>query len=276
MRTVWLALVVLIACGGDKPVPIPPGAVIAPPDAPKKTSVMKAPAPIPDAGPPVEAPPPVTASFIDIGKDKVRIDHVACETRALFVVKGKATADKDTLAGGDALVTHGKGGYDLGGDGLGVLAVVQPPTCDAGAIAPLTKKIIRGKDVPELRWANGAMRAHLDVEGGSAYMGRLEGTAAVAEHAHDGSWEVLCAVEAQGTFTLAGTPQKLGPKTCVKVPPKTPHAWAPDANSKLVAIQLYAPPGPEQRFKVLAAEAKSQGVGALKTDAGADVGRIGF
>ena len=29
----------------------------------------------------------------------------------------------------------------------------------------------------------------------------------------------------------------------------TPHSWTPDPGSKLVAVQMYWPPGPEQRFK---------------------------
>jgi len=270
----WIVL--LFACGGDQAAAVPPGVVLAPP-SPKtrKTAATKPvakPAPIVDAGAPhspvaVEAFCPVNPAFIDI--KKTRVDHVACETRALFVVKGKATADKDALAAGDVLITQGKGGYDLAGDGTGLLAIVQPPNCEPNQFTSLTRKIVRGKDVPALTWGNGAMSAHLDVEGAAAtvaYMGRLEGTAAVAEHTHDSSWEVLCAVEAQGTFTLAGTPQKLGPKTCVKVPPKTPHSWAPDPNSKLVAIQFYTPPGPEQRFKTLAAT--DAGAKPIATDAG--------
>ena len=43
------------------------------------------------------------------------------------------------------------------------------------------------------------------------------------------------------------------------VPPATKHAWKPDEGSTLVAIQLYTPPGPEQRFKALAAAAADAG-----------------
>ena len=86
----------------------------------------------------------------------------------------------------------------------------------------------------------------------NAYMGRLEGIAPVAEHVHPDSWEILCAVDAAGTFTLDGKDQRLGPKQIVVVPPNTKHAWKPDDGKKLVAIQLYGPPGPEQRFKKLA------------------------
>src|SRR5581483_9235987 len=122
-------------------------------------------------------------------------------------------------------------------------------------------KVVHAKDAQPQVWANGGMKAFLDVEGPNAYIGRLEGTGAVSEHVHETSWETLCAVEAKGTFTLAGAPQPLAAKTCVQVPPNTKHSWTPDAGSKLVAIQYYSPPGPEQRFKALAA--------AEKADAGA-------
>ena len=37
------------------------------------------------------------------------------------------------------------------------------------------------------------------------------------------------------------------------VPPGMPHGWKPAGKAPLLAIQVYAPPGPEQRFKKLAA-----------------------
>jgi len=132
--------------------------------------------------------------------------------------------------------------------------------CAAAEPGQLEAKIIRASAAPDLAFAGGKMHVHLDADDRAiapfAYVGRLEGTAPVAEHAHDGSWEVLCAVEAAGTFTLAGVANRLAPKTCVTVPPNAKHSWVPDANSTLRAVQLYAPPGPEQRFKALAAKEK--------------------
>ncbi len=110
-------------------------------------------------------------------------------------------------------------------------------------------------DAPELTWANGAMHAHLDGEKlPYAYVGRLEGTAPVAEHVHESSWEVLCAIEASGTFTVAGVAKRLGARTCVSVPPATKHSWTPDPGTKLVGVQFYDPPGPQSRFKALAGQ----------------------
>jgi hypothetical protein len=43
----------------------------------------------------------------------------------------------------------------------------------------------------------------------------------------------------------------------VVIPAGTKHAWRPDPGSRLVGVQLYWPPGPEERFRALADEAKS-------------------
>jgi len=140
----------------------------------------------------------------------------------------------------------------LSGDALALVATAHVDACDPA------KTVVRGAKTPDLVFAGGKMHAHLDVESAvspSIYLGRLDGTAPVAEHAHDAQWEILCAVEGAGTFTLGGVEHRLGPRQIVMGPPGTKHAWRPDDGVRLVAIQMYTPPGPEQRFKKLAADA---------------------
>ena len=88
------------------------------------------------------------------------------------------------------------------------------------------------------------------------------------EHVHEGSWEIVAAIEASGTFSLDGKEERLRPQQIVLVPPGTKHAWKPDPGTKLVAIQMYSPPGPEQRFYALAAADKDGGVPPAAPDAG--------
>jgi mannose-6-phosphate isomerase-like protein (cupin superfamily) len=270
---VALSLMAVVGCHDEKIGTIsgPPLTIAPPLDAASTatTTATATTAAIADSG--VEPFCPVNASFLDVGKDPKRIEHVACETRAVIVMQGKVSArsfvpqDKpldDTLVAGDVMLTQGQGRYELVGDGIAVFAIVQPPACEPNQFAGLTKKVIRGKDVPALTLANGGLKVHLDVEGANAavaYMGRLEGTAAVPEHVHETSWEVLCAVEAQGTLTLAGAARRVTSRSCTRVPPNTKHAWKPDDGTKLVAIQFYTPPGPEQRFKALASAASEGG-----------------
>ena len=47
--------------------------------------------------------------------------------------------------------------------------------------------------------------------------------------------------------------------TRVLIPAGAKHAWKPEPGSKLVAVQMYSPPGPEQRFVGLAAADKDAG-----------------
>ena len=211
---------------------------------------------------------PVKAKFVDT---PAKLEAGACRRVLVAVVKGKVTALGETLAPGDVLVvTHGVS-FDASGQGTVVWADIEMSGDCAVLSRPApAKKVVRAGAAPELRWAHGTMTAHLDVptnppKGDPAsppqpvslspelYLGRLEGTAGVPEHDHSGSWEILAAVEANGTFVLDGTEGRLGPRQIVMVPPGSKHAWRPEPGSKLVAIQMYAPPGPEQRFLGLAA-----------------------
>jgi mannose-6-phosphate isomerase-like protein (cupin superfamily) len=151
---------------------------------------------------------------------------------------------------GDVLVFARQAAVPITGRAL-VLAVRRTIACEGEA----EKSLARAGAAEELTWAGGQMHAHLDVGrtvSPEIYFGRLSGTASVAEHAHPGAWEVLAAVEASGTFTIAGEPHRLGPRQIVAIPPDTNHAWQADPGTRLVALQMYDPPGAEQRFIGLA------------------------
>lgn len=232
------------------------------PDVPPVTSAL-APAPI-SAGsdvaeggaPPAVTPkaPPVVATFVDVPS---AVEAPICSRLMIAVARGKAVAMGETLSAGDVLVVTHPDPIKLEGAGL-VLVVrrdFDTSECGVKSRPELHKKVVRASAAGALRWAGGAMAAHLDVGeklSPDVYLGRLEGTAGVAEHVHAGSWEILGAVEASGTFVLDGAAGHLGPRQVLVIPPGSKHAWKPDPGSKLVAIQLYAPPGPEQRFLALA------------------------
>jgi len=226
-------------------------------------SPAPAPAPAPSAGTspsafgPGSALPegaaPLTARLIDLHA-ATPLRAAPCDEVFLHVLRGKATYAGATLVAGDSLYVKYPDAMDLIGEGLMVAAVYagqcvlrDKPTAQLTRIAADTKA--------PLVFAKGAMRATLDTEGlsSSAYMGRLDGTAPVAEHVHEGSWEILVAEEAAGAFTVNGVAQRLGPKQVVLIPPGTKHSWQPDVGTALKGVQFYAPPGPEQRFKALAA-----------------------
>jgi quercetin dioxygenase-like cupin family protein len=232
-------------------VPPAPGlAPTAPPGDPAATDASAATATL----------PPISASFVDApGK----IDAPICSRLLIEVAKGRVVAMGETLVTGDALVVTHPDPIKLEGNGLVVVARrdLDPDVCGVKAHPRFDKKVVRATTAADLHWAGGTMSAHLDIGpklSPDVYLGRLEGTAAVAEHTHP-AWEILAAVEASGTFVLNGTEGHLGPRQIIMVPPGSKHAWKPDPGSKLVAIQMYSPPGPEQRFIALAAADKDAG-----------------
>ena len=112
---------------------------------------------------------------------------------------------------------------------------------------------------PDLAWGGGAYHARLGFEDGSASLESLVASksAAVPQHVHDHEWEILAILSGEGTLarTVGGreddTPIAAG--TLASIAPGVPHAYRPAGTSPLIAVQLYLPPGPEQRFKRLAA-----------------------
>ncbi len=111
---------------------------------------------------------------------------------------------------------------------------------------------------PDLAWGGGAYHARLGFEDGSASLGTLMASkgAPVRQNVHDREWEVLAVLSGQGT--LVRTPASgeddapIAPGTFASIAPGVPHAYKPAGTSPLVAVQLFLPPGPEQRFKKLA------------------------
>lgn len=233
----------------------------------REASDAGAPAPADASAPAPAAASAPTARFVKVGdvvKSGVCERALVAATRGKLVVDVVAPARSEavTLERGDVLVAVHANELRARGEGSGVAFAVPIETCAALSHPGTHHEVVRGSAARELRWAAGAMRAHLDVGNALSpelYVGRLEGTAPVAEHVHAGSTELLAAVEGAGTFTLDGRPVRLVAPQIVVVPAGTKHAWKPDPGSKLVAVQAYAPPGPEQRFVALDAADRDAG-----------------
>jgi mannose-6-phosphate isomerase-like protein (cupin superfamily) len=239
-----LGAAIVEACGGDLPkAEAPP--TIAPQDAS------------------VEAPV-FDAQFI---RGQTRISAPACSRVYIVVAQGKATTAKEQLDSGDLMIVKYPDPMYVNVDGL-ALRVIESFPCQLRDKPGPEVALRRAGQAPELTWGKGTMHAHLDV--GSSkddeavsprlYVGRLSGTGAVAEHRHQDSVEIIAAVEASGTFTIAGSPHRLGAGEIVTVPKDTLHSWTPDPGSNLVAIQMYLPHGPELRFVALDAAEKDAGL----------------
>ena len=109
-------------------------------------------------------------------------------------------------------------------------------------------------------------RIGFEGDGQKASLGVLLGSkdAPVTQHKHDGSWEILVALRAEGTARRAESAAasetakvSVSDGTVVAIPKGALHAWEPGGTKPLVAVQLYVPPGPEQRFKELSEKASA-------------------
>jgi mannose-6-phosphate isomerase-like protein (cupin superfamily) len=254
------ALVVTLSCAPkEPPVAVPPLTTSAVPGAtpaPREPAEVLAAASDASAAPaPAPAQPPVDVKLADL---PAKVDAPVCSRVMVALAAGKATAAGHALSAGDVLVMTHPDPFEVQGHGVVAIARYDFPTtaCAVKTRPALESVLVTANKAPPLTWAKGQMTAHLDVGAElspEVYLGRLEGTLGVPEHTHDGAWEILVAIDAAGTFTLDGRPQRLGKRQIVRVPPGAKHAWAPDPGHRLVALQLYSPPGPEQRFKKLAA-----------------------
>lgn len=246
---VVVAAMAVAACREALTTTIPPVTTASPDGAPLAAAV---------------AEPPATAKLVDA---PAKLDAAVCARTLVAVVKGKISALSETLGPGDVLVISNGEPFEITGTGTVLWAQTPIASCSVQSRPASTKAVVSSAASPKLAWSGGTMTARLDVQTPELYLGRLEGSASVAEHSHAGSWEILASIDAKGTFVVDGTPGSLGPRQIVMVPPGTKHAWKPDPGSTLVAVQMYVPPGPEQRFVALAAADKD--AGATVKDAGA-------
>jgi quercetin dioxygenase-like cupin family protein len=86
----------------------------------------------------------------------------------------------------------------------------------------------------------------------SAYLGVLEaepGTE-IPRHNHAGAAELLYVVSGGGgTVTVGSDAIPFAPEQAIQIPEGQPHAVKFGGDDKTVMVQIYAPAGPEQRFK---------------------------
>jgi len=71
--------------------------------------------------------------------------------------------------------------------------------------------------------------------------------AKVPEHVHAKETEALFVLAGAGTMTIGKTDVPVTSTSAIQIPPNTKHAFA--ASDDVRAVQIYTPPGPEQRFK---------------------------
>jgi quercetin dioxygenase-like cupin family protein len=73
--------------------------------------------------------------------------------------------------------------------------------------------------------------------------------AAAPRHTHPGAEEFLYVLSGGGTLTVGSEDMPFGPEHAIYIPSDQPHAGKFALTEPTIAVQIYAPAGPEQRFK---------------------------
>lgn len=143
-----------------------------------------------------------------------------------------------------------------------VAAAIEKQGAKGGAVVWKTRPSPIGRvDLaaqPDLAWGGGAYHVRLGFEEGGSPRASLEvllfsKDAPIAEHTHDGQWEHLAVLDGAGKLVMEA-PAELKDGTVTSVSPGTKHAWQPAGTDPLLAVQVYTPSGPEQRFKKFAGQ----------------------
>ncbi len=114
--------------------------------------------------------------------------------------------------------------------------------------------------VDDHAWGGGAFHARIGVGGAepalTASFGLLRASkdGSVAEHDHP-TWEHIAVLSGSGRIQIGGASQPVAPGAVFHIPKTVKHGFTTDGKQQLLAVQLYSPSGPEQRFVKLAKEA---------------------
>jgi mannose-6-phosphate isomerase-like protein (cupin superfamily) len=130
-------------------------------------------------------------------------------------------------------------------------------------------------DRPDVVWGGGAYHARIGWEASTYRFGdsggkggwevddrpaavvdlvRYSANARLAEQVHPHTWESLAVIEGDGTMVRGEERTEVRPGTIVTLAAGTRSAWTPSGKAPFFALQVYAPPGPERRFKSLPGE----------------------
>jgi mannose-6-phosphate isomerase-like protein (cupin superfamily) len=107
---------------------------------------------------------------------------------------------------------------------------------------------------PAYSWSNGAYHGIMAWDEESKYALNavfFSKDASVAPHMHAAEWECLFILEGDGELFIEEEQEHLEAGAVRCIPAGKRHGWTPSGTAPLRAIQIYAPAGPEQRWKTL-------------------------
>jgi quercetin dioxygenase-like cupin family protein len=134
-----------------------------------------------------------------------------------------------------------------------VMHGAPPPVSGA---APVNLPVVTASKIEPVTIAGGKGRVRMllspeNTGGSSASLDVLEADPGleIPRHEHAGSAEILYVVSGAGELTVGAEKIPFGPDEAIHIPENQPHAVKFTGPDKTIMIQLYAPAGPEQRFK---------------------------
>ncbi|MDB4980384.1 MAG: Cupin 2 conserved barrel domain protein [Myxococcales bacterium] len=129
----------------------------------------------------------------------------------------------------------------------------------AGMPAPLELPVVTLAKLEPVTLPGGKARVRMAFEPAglghpSCSFGLLEAEpgAETPRHDHAGSEEILFVLSGGGELTIGSEKMPFGPDEAIYIPEGQPHSVKFTGPDKTLMLQLYAPAGPEQRFKVAA------------------------
>lgn len=219
---------------------------------------------------PLVSSPEASMSLLAIApKSAATHDRAISGQFVVYVLEGTVAvnvAKEKPLGAGDVALFTADGTNRLSNTGkkTAQLLVVELPgampldfeRAEAGdtAEAASPPTIVRASAAKKLPIAEGRGSARMLLEGDAAYPAyvgvlRAEAGLAVPLHQHGAELELLFVLQGEGDLTLLGQTGRVTAGSAILIPKGEPHAFVHRGKKPFEAVQIYTPPGPEQRFK---------------------------
>jgi quercetin dioxygenase-like cupin family protein len=172
------------------------------------------------------------------------------EETVFFVVKGSLKLGAEMLKADDAAWVVAPTTLDrVDSESAGIVALsIDPKSGGSLGGHPL---VVHGKMIRPLTIANGQGKVTLYFDGAGEPVALQKLTVQkgvkIAPHTHDASDELIYVVSGKGMTTIDGKAIFTTAGTTLRIPAGVEHSLSVD--EPLVAVQVYTPAGPEQRFK---------------------------
>ncbi len=176
--------------------------------------------------------------------------------RLIVVLSGEATA---TLGGEDHGLTAGSAALIPAGATAAVEVTVAPFEAMVARFRPgpgskdRAPHVAHAADLPTYSLQDGKLRVQILIDAAAQSPAALsiltaEVGASAPPHDHGQAEEIVYLLEGKAAMTLQGHEFEAGPRSAFRIPGHADHTMEV-VDGPMIAVQIYLPGGPEQRFK---------------------------